>query len=87
MAKRRSHNVHGEKNYRYDASFRTRQTEDTGRIHGEPHRQFSAILGWQALQDAIDHFGENHPYTALCPKLKDVDPDDAFSTVRRRCHL
>lgn len=51
-------------------------------IHGEPERDFSAIIGWKALEDSINHYGADHEYTKLIPNLQSgVDPDDAFSTV------
>ncbi|KAK4992741.1 Leucyl aminopeptidase yscIV [Elasticomyces elasticus] len=50
-------------------------------IHGEPHRDFSAIIGWKALQDSIERFGENHEFTKLIVDLRGKDPDDAFSSV------
>lgn len=52
-----------------------------GRIHGEPTRQFSAILGWKSLEQDIEFFGSDNPLTALCPNLKDSNPDDAYSSV------
>ncbi|SPN97360.1 related to leukotriene-A4 hydrolase long isoform [Cephalotrichum gorgonifer] len=51
-------------------------------LHGEPERDFSAIIGWKALEDSINQYGADHEYTKLIPNLQDgVDPDDAFSTV------
>ncbi|KAK4629228.1 Leukotriene A-4 hydrolase [Fulvia fulva] len=51
-------------------------------IHGgDKHRDFSAIIGWKALSDSIDGFGEDHEFTKLIPDLKGKDPDDAFSSV------
>jgi hypothetical protein len=50
-------------------------------IHGEPHRDFSAIIGWKALQDSIERYGEDHEFTQLVIDLKGKDPDDAFSSV------
>ncbi|KAF2261510.1 leukotriene A-4 hydrolase [Lojkania enalia] len=52
-----------------------------GAIHGEPHRHFSAIIGWKALADSIERYGEGHPYTKLVIDLKGKDPDDAFSSI------
>lgn len=49
--------------------------------HGEPHRDFSAIIGWKSLADSIEHYGEDHEFTQLVVDLKGKDPDDAFSTV------
>ncbi|KAL9079344.1 MAG: hypothetical protein Q9157_001774 [Trypethelium eluteriae] len=50
-------------------------------IHGESHRDFSAIIGWKALQDSVKKFGEDHEFTKLVVDLKGKDPDDAFSSV------
>ncbi|KAI9796629.1 MAG: hypothetical protein M1833_006069 [Piccolia ochrophora] len=50
-------------------------------IHGEPHRDFSAIIGWKALADSIKLFGEDHEFTKLVIDLKGKDPDDAFSSI------
>lgn len=50
-------------------------------LHGEAHRHFSAIIGWKALTDAINNYGEDHEYTKLIPDLKGKDPDDAFSSI------
>ncbi|KAL8831822.1 MAG: hypothetical protein Q9191_000646 [Dirinaria sp. TL-2023a] len=50
-------------------------------IHGDPARDFSAIVGWKALSDSIHEFGEDHEFTKMIPDLKGKDPDDAFSTV------
>ncbi|KAF1982649.1 leukotriene A-4 hydrolase [Aulographum hederae CBS 113979] len=52
-----------------------------GVIHGEPHRDFSAIIGWKALKDSIDRYGEDHDFTKLVVDLKGKDPDDAFSSI------
>ncbi|KAJ4363180.1 Leucyl aminopeptidase yscIV [Neocucurbitaria cava] len=50
-------------------------------IHGEPHRHFSAIIGWKALEQSIENFGKDHEYTKLVTDLKGGDPDDAFSSI------
>ncbi|CAG8956559.1 hypothetical protein HYFRA_00003948 [Hymenoscyphus fraxineus] len=50
-------------------------------VHGEPHRDFSAIIGWKALEDSVKLFGPDHEFTKLVVDLKGKDPDDAFSTV------
>lgn len=50
-------------------------------IHGEPHRDFSAIIGWKALEDSVKQFGTDHEFTKLIPNLKEKDPDDAFSSI------
>ncbi|XP_038061644.1 leukotriene A-4 hydrolase-like isoform X2 [Patiria miniata] len=52
-----------------------------GRMHGEKQRHFEAIGGWKDLQNAVDRYGATHPFTHLIPSLKDVDPDDAFSSI------
>lgn len=52
-----------------------------GVLHGEPTRHFKAIIGEQALQDSITQFGAENPLTNLITNLKDIDPDDAFSSV------
>lgn len=50
-------------------------------VHGEPHRHFSAIIGWKALEESIKLYGEDHAYTKLVVDLKGQDPDDAFSSI------
>ena len=50
-------------------------------VHGEPHRDFSAIIGWKALQDSVAQFRETHEFTQLVVDLKGKDPDDAFSSI------
>ncbi|KAL3473643.1 peptidase family M1-domain-containing protein [Aspergillus californicus] len=50
-------------------------------IHGENYRHFSAIIGWKALKDSVEHYGQDHEFTKLVPNLKGEDPDDAFSSV------
>ena len=50
-------------------------------VHGEPHRDFSAIIGWKALQDSVTQFGDKHEFTKLIVDLKGKDPDDAFSSI------
>ncbi|KAB8349807.1 hypothetical protein FH972_023820 [Carpinus fangiana] len=52
-----------------------------GAVHGEAHRDFSAIIGWKALEDSIKGYGEEHEFTRLVVDLKGKDPDDAFSTI------
>ena len=49
--------------------------------HGEEERNFSAIIGWKALTDSINQFGEDHEFTKLVVDLKGQDPDDAFSSI------
>ncbi|TVY29225.1 Leukotriene A-4 hydrolase-like protein [Lachnellula hyalina] len=50
-------------------------------VHGESHRDFSAIIGWKALEDSVKIFGEDHEFTKLVIDLKGKDPDDAFSSI------
>ena len=50
-------------------------------LFGESHRDFSAIIGWKALNDSINDFGKEHVFTKLIPDLECKDPDDAFSSV------
>jgi len=50
-------------------------------LHGEAHRDFSAIIGWKALTDSINNYGEDHEFTKLIVDLKGKDPDDAFSSI------
>ncbi|OOF92299.1 hypothetical protein ASPCADRAFT_152824 [Aspergillus carbonarius ITEM 5010] len=50
-------------------------------VHGEAYRHFSAIIGWKALTDSVEHFGYDHEFTKLITDLKGKDPDDAFSSI------
>ena len=50
-------------------------------MKGLPYYYLDCIIGRQSLSDSVAHFGHDHPYTALDIQLKDIDPDDAFSTV------
>ena len=51
-------------------------------IHGDDaYRDFSAIIGWKALTDSINQFGEGAEFTKLITDLKGKDPDDAFSSI------
>lgn len=52
-----------------------------GRMKGKEHSEFSAILGHKALQESVNLYGNDHPFTALRPCLRGEDPDDAFSRV------
>eukprot|EP01118_Nematostelium_gracile_P019339 TRINITY_DN893_c0_g2_i1.p1 TRINITY_DN893_c0_g2~~TRINITY_DN893_c0_g2_i1.p1 ORF type:complete len:459 (-),score=99.12 TRINITY_DN893_c0_g2_i1:65-1441(-) len=52
-----------------------------GKLHGEKERHFSAILGYNDLQNSIQQFGADHEFTKLVPNLNGMDPDDAFSSV------
>ncbi|KAI9323384.1 peptidase family M1-domain-containing protein [Dichotomocladium elegans] len=51
-------------------------------LHGELERQFSSIIGWKALKESVDLFGNDSPATALKPDLSSgIDPDDYFSSI------
>ncbi|UKZ62047.1 uncharacterized protein TrAtP1_003306 [Trichoderma atroviride] len=50
-------------------------------VHGEPQFDFSSIIGWKALEDAVAHFGKDHEYTKLIISHDNVDPEDVYSTV------
>lgn len=51
-------------------------------LRGEPARDFSAIIGWKALQDSVERLGADNEFTKLIVDLKGKDPDDAFSSVQ-----
>ncbi|KAI1331836.1 leukotriene A-4 hydrolase [Xylariaceae sp. FL0255] len=50
-------------------------------IHGEPQFDFSAIIGWNKLEESVKLFGSDHEFTKLIVNHKGVDPEDAFSSV------
>ncbi|KAI0134631.1 leukotriene A-4 hydrolase/aminopeptidase [Xylariales sp. AK1849] len=50
-------------------------------VHGGPQFDFSAILGWQSLENSVKLFGADHEFTKLIVSHKGVDPEDAFSNV------
>ncbi|ODQ82046.1 hypothetical protein BABINDRAFT_6659 [Babjeviella inositovora NRRL Y-12698] len=54
-----------------------------GAIHGEAHRHFSAIIGWEALVNSIKSMGVSaNRFSTMVQDLKDgTDPDDSFSSV------
>ncbi|KAJ1849759.1 Leucyl aminopeptidase yscIV [Coemansia sp. RSA 2708] len=52
-----------------------------GRLNGEDARQLSCVIGEADLVESIQFYGKDSPLTALVPKLDNVDPDDAYSTV------
>lgn len=47
----------------------------------EQSRQFVALGGWKDLLEAVKTFGPTNPLTSLIPELRNIDPDDAFSSV------
>ncbi|CCE62802.1 hypothetical protein TPHA_0D01620 [Tetrapisispora phaffii CBS 4417] len=54
----------------------------TGAIHGEPTRHFSAIIGWNDLENSIKAMANPNRFSTLVQDLKDgTDPDEAFSSV------
>jgi len=47
------------------------------KIHGEAYRDFSAIIGWNDLKEAVNAYGkEQENFTALVPDLRNKDHDD-----------
>lgn len=54
----------------------------TGSIHGEATRNFSALIGWNDLDNSIAAMKNPERFSTLVQNLKDgADPDDAFSSV------
>lgn len=52
-----------------------------GVLKGESVRHFNALNGWSHLKDAVQLFGDSHPFTVLNLELNGLDPDDAFSSI------
>jgi leukotriene-A4 hydrolase len=52
-----------------------------GKVHGDKHFHFSAIIGWKALKGSVELYGPDHEFTKLVIDLKGKDPDDAFSSI------
>ncbi|SCU90989.1 LAMI_0E04324g1_1 [Lachancea mirantina] len=53
-----------------------------GALHGEPARHFSALIGWNDLENSIAAMRNPDRFSTLVQDLKDnTDPDEAFSTV------
>jgi len=50
-------------------------------LHGPAEFDFSALIGWRALEESVKLFGEDHEFTKLITNLVDQDPDDAFSSI------
>ncbi|KAL6866204.1 Leucyl aminopeptidase yscIV [Amphichorda felina] len=50
-------------------------------IHGDAEFDFSAIIGWKGLEDAVEQFKDNTEYTKLIIKHDNVDPEDVYSQV------
>eukprot|EP00735_Rhodelphis_limneticus_P008062 TRINITY_DN2082_c0_g1::TRINITY_DN2082_c0_g1_i1::g.21810::m.21810 TRINITY_DN2082_c0_g1::TRINITY_DN2082_c0_g1_i1::g.21810 ORF type:complete len:629 (+),score=166.82,sp/P09960/LKHA4_HUMAN/46.00/0.0,Peptidase_M1/PF01433.15/3e-81,Leuk-A4-hydro_C/PF09127.6/6.4e-38,Peptidase_MA_2/PF13485.1/5.6e-16,Peptidase_M61/PF05299.7/0.29,DUF1570/PF07607.6/0.085,Peptidase_M48/PF01435.13/0.19 TRINITY_DN2082_c0_g1_i1:55-1887(+) len=51
------------------------------KVHGADRFEFQANLGLFSLKESVNSYGADHPFTALVPKLQDVDPDDSFSSI------
>ena len=45
-------------------------------------RRFYAAQQWEEMATDIHDWGLTHPYTCLVYQLKNVDPDDAYSSGR-----
>jgi leukotriene-A4 hydrolase len=51
-------------------------------IHGDAEFDFSALIGWQGLEDAVELFGKDHEYTKLIISHdNNVDPEDVYSQI------
>ena len=50
-------------------------------LNGKDYFDFSASEGGASLKATVREIGETHPFTALRPDLKGVDPDDSFSLI------
>ncbi|KAK3326345.1 peptidase family M1-domain-containing protein [Apodospora peruviana] len=51
-------------------------------VHGNSAMfDFSAIIGWKALEESVEGHGKDHEFTKLLISHMGIDPDDAFSTV------
>ncbi len=52
-------------------------------VYGKDRADMLKVLGWQDLQTDIEQLNDDgHPdYTRLHPNLKDINPDDYFTTV------
>lgn len=51
------------------------------KLYGRKYAEFSAIIGWKALEDSVSRYGGKHEFTKLIQNLEGVDPDDSFSSV------
>lgn len=51
------------------------------KLNGPQSRGCASIIGVADLQSSIDAFGADNPLTKLVPELRNIDPDDAFSSV------
>ncbi|KAJ1559528.1 Leukotriene A-4 hydrolase, partial [Nowakowskiella sp. JEL0078] len=59
------------------------------RLHGRKEQHLSAIVGLKALTESVQYYEEigRPEFTALCPNLDGMDPDDAFSSVPYGCNF
>ena len=60
-------------NSRLKVNCQNKGSINNGLLHNDWHNVFCFCQ--------IDLLGADHPYTHLVPVLRDVDPDDAFSSV------
>nr|CAG4718057.1 unnamed protein product [Naegleria fowleri] len=53
------------------------------RLNGEEYAKFHAQIGYASLTASINHYKEINQtqFTKMIPKLDNIDPDDAFSSV------
>lgn len=49
--------------------------------YDDDFRSFMGALGWKDLEEAIDELGEKSEYTKLHPEIRNIDPDEIFSSV------
>ncbi len=50
-------------------------------LHGEAEAALRWAIGEKALEQSMERFGPDSPLTRLRTDLKEVDPDDAFSSI------
>jgi leukotriene-A4 hydrolase len=50
-------------------------------LHGEKASALRWAIGQKALDESVARFGSDSPLTKLRTDLRDVDPDDAFSSI------
>ncbi len=48
-------------------------------------RRFYAAQQWEEMETDINDWGLTHPYTCLVYRLKNIDPDDAYSSGKITC--
>ena len=57
------------------------QRKVMGILQGQPAAEFDAMSGTKRLVDSVDECGCDHTFSCLLPDLKNIDPDDAFSSI------